>query len=61
MMVARAADWLESAGVNTPKRTDGSPDCLIEIAPAFALQKEDIKNKLHQVPEIKPGDKTYLA
>jgi UDP-N-acetylglucosamine/UDP-N-acetylgalactosamine diphosphorylase len=61
MMVARAADWLQSAGVRIPRRTDGSPDCLIEIAPAFALQKDDITKKLDHVPQIKPGDKTYLA
>ena len=61
MMVARAADWLESAGAHIPKKPDGSPDCLIEIAPDFALQKEDVKAKLDQVPTIKPGDKIYLA
>jgi UDP-N-acetylglucosamine/UDP-N-acetylgalactosamine diphosphorylase len=61
LMVARAADWLESAGVDIPRRPDGSPDCLIEIAPGFALERSDIKEKLHQVPEIKPGDKLYLG
>jgi len=61
MMVARAADWLKSAGVPIPKKPDGSPDCLIEIAPSFALQKEDVKAKLDRIPEIKPGDKIYLA
>ncbi len=61
MMVARAADWLESAGVTIPKKPDGSPDCLIEIAPSFALEKDDVKAKLTQIPEIKPNDKLYLA
>jgi UDP-N-acetylglucosamine/UDP-N-acetylgalactosamine diphosphorylase len=61
MMVARAADWLESAGLNIPKKTDGSIDCVIEIAPGFALQKEDIKEKLNQIPQIKPGDKICLT
>jgi UDP-N-acetylglucosamine/UDP-N-acetylgalactosamine diphosphorylase len=61
LMVARAADWLESAGVNIPRKPDGSPDCLIEIAPGFALERSDIKEKLHQVPEIKPGDNLYLG
>ncbi len=61
MMVARAADWLESASVPIRKKPDGSPDCLIEIAPSFALQKEDVKAKLDQIPKIKPGDKIYLA
>jgi UDP-N-acetylglucosamine/UDP-N-acetylgalactosamine diphosphorylase len=61
MMVERAAAWLESAGLNVPKKTDGSIDCLIEIAPSFALYKDDIKDKLNQIPQIKPGDRLYLA
>jgi len=61
MMVARAADWLESAGVTVPRKPDGSIDATLEIAPAFALEKDDIKAKLNQIPEIKPKDKLYLA
>ena len=61
MIVARAADWLESAGVAVPRKADGSPDCLIEISPGFAVQKEDVKAKLDRIPEIKPNDKIYLA
>ncbi|RKY20995.1 MAG: UDPGP type 1 family protein [Planctomycetota bacterium] len=61
MMVARSADWLESAGVAVPRRPDGTADCVIEIAPSFALEKADIKAKLNQIPEIKPGDSVYLA
>jgi UDP-N-acetylglucosamine/UDP-N-acetylgalactosamine diphosphorylase len=61
MMVARAADWLESAGVTVPRKPDGSIDVTLEIAPGFALEKDDIKAKLNQIPEIKPKDKLYLA
>jgi UDP-N-acetylglucosamine/UDP-N-acetylgalactosamine diphosphorylase len=61
MMVARAAAWLESAGVAVPRKPDGSVDCLIEIAPSFALEKEDIKAKLDQIPRIRPGETIYLA
>jgi UDP-N-acetylglucosamine/UDP-N-acetylgalactosamine diphosphorylase len=61
MMVARAADWLESAGLAVPKKDDGTPDCLIEIAPSFAVERDDLKAKLNQIPEVKPGDKLYLA
>jgi UDP-N-acetylglucosamine/UDP-N-acetylgalactosamine diphosphorylase len=61
MMTARAADWLESAGVKVPRTTDGQPDCLIEIAPSFALEKEDVKPKVGRIPQIKPADKIYLA
>jgi hypothetical protein len=61
MMVVRAASWLESEGLAVPKKPDGSIDCVIEIAPGFALCKEDIKEKLNQIPQINPGDKIYLA
>ena len=61
MMVARSAAWLESAGVAVPRKPDGSADCFIEIAPSFALEKEDIKTKLNRIPEIKPMDRIYLA
>ncbi|MFB0524083.1 MAG: UTP--glucose-1-phosphate uridylyltransferase [Phycisphaerae bacterium] len=60
MMVARAANWLESAGIAMPKKADGSIDCLVEISPSFALEKEDLKSKLSRVPQIKPKDKLYL-
>jgi UDP-N-acetylglucosamine/UDP-N-acetylgalactosamine diphosphorylase len=61
MMVTRSAAWLESAGVTVPRKPDGSADCLIEIAPSFALEKDDIKTKLNRIPKIKPGDRLYLA
>jgi UDP-N-acetylglucosamine/UDP-N-acetylgalactosamine diphosphorylase len=61
MMIARAADWLEAAGVKVPRKEDGSPDCIIEISPEFAVEKDDIKQKLKQIPEIKSGDKVYLT
>ncbi len=61
MMVDRAAGWLESAGITVPRKADGSVDCTIEIAPGFALEKDDIKAKLNQIPEIKLKDEIYLA
>ena len=61
MMTARAADWLESAGVTIPRKPDNSVDCLLEIAPSFAPEKEDIKEKLNQIPKIKPKAKVYIS
>jgi UDP-N-acetylglucosamine/UDP-N-acetylgalactosamine diphosphorylase len=60
MIVDRAANWLESAGVEVPRKKDGSLDCLLEITPSFALEKEDVESKLNQIPPIKPQDKLYL-
>jgi UDP-N-acetylglucosamine/UDP-N-acetylgalactosamine diphosphorylase len=61
MMIERAANWLESADVKVPRKPDGSADCIIEIAPSFALKKEDVKAKRKQIPAISPGDVIYLA
>jgi UDP-N-acetylglucosamine/UDP-N-acetylgalactosamine diphosphorylase len=61
MIVARNAGWLESAGVTVPRRPDGSVDCVIEIAPSFAVEKDDVKARLKQIPKIKSNDKIYLA
>jgi len=60
MMIARAAGWLESTGIRIPKKPDGSPDCVIEIAPGFALSAGDVKAKTDKIPEIKPGDSVYF-
>ncbi len=61
MMSERAAGWLESAGLHVPRKPDGRADCTIEIAPSFALYKDDVKEKAREAPPIKPGDKVYLA
>jgi len=61
MMTARAADWLESAGIKVPRKPDGSVDCLLEISPDFALEKEDIKEKLDQIPKIEPKAEVYIS
>ncbi|MBL7107549.1 MAG: UDPGP type 1 family protein [Phycisphaerae bacterium] len=60
MQIERSADWLESAGINIPRKTDGSPDCTIEIAPSFAIYKNDIADKTNQIPKINPKDTLYL-
>jgi UDP-N-acetylglucosamine/UDP-N-acetylgalactosamine diphosphorylase len=61
MIIGRAADWLESAGGSVPRRTDGSPDCTLEIAPGFALHKEDVKEKRDRIPSIKSGQRVFIA
>jgi len=61
MMIARAAGWLESAGVKIPRKPDGSVDCVLEIAPSFALEKKDIKEKLDQIPKIGPKSEVYMS
>ena len=57
MMVERAARWLESAGIDVPRK----PDCCLEIAPSFALDKEDVPAKRDRIGPIHPGDEVYLT
>jgi len=61
MMTARAAGWLESAGITIPRKPDGSVDCVLEIDPSFALEKEDIKEKVDQIPKIQPKSEVYIS
>jgi UDP-N-acetylglucosamine/UDP-N-acetylgalactosamine diphosphorylase len=61
MMVERAARWLESAGLSVPRRPDGSADCTLEMAPSFALDKEDVPAKRDLVAPLRRGDEVYLA
>ena len=60
MMTERAAQWLEAAGINVPRKPDGTPDCVLEMAASFALHKEDVAAKAGQVPELTPGGQVYL-
>lgn len=60
MMIERAAHWLEQAGVPVPRKADGTPDCVLEIAPSFALCADDVKAKTDKAPPIKPGETLYL-
>jgi len=61
MMIERAANWIEAAGVKVPRKEDGSPDCTLEIAPSFALTKEDLAGRLDErLPVISAGDRVSL-
>ena len=60
MMIERAAQWLESAGVDVPRKSDGSVDCVLEIAPSFAVHKEDVAAKASDVPQLTSGCQVYL-
>ena len=62
MMIDRAAGWLQSAGINVPRKADGSANCTIEIAPSFAISEEDVLAKKDDIPVvIQPGGNIYLA
>ncbi|MCH7884451.1 MAG: UDPGP type 1 family protein [Planctomycetes bacterium] len=58
--IARACRWLESAGVAIPRKSDGTPDVTIEIAPSFALDAGEIQSKRDRLPLLRPGGSFYL-
>jgi len=61
LQIERAARWLTAAGVNVPRKPDGTVDAIIEISPLFALNAEELCEKGGQLPTVKPGDKVYLG
>ncbi|MFC1762886.1 UTP--glucose-1-phosphate uridylyltransferase [Planctomycetota bacterium] len=60
MMIDRAARWLESAGVNVPRKPTGEVACDLEIAASFALEPKDLLAKRESLPVLKPGHSYYL-
>jgi UDP-N-acetylglucosamine/UDP-N-acetylgalactosamine diphosphorylase len=42
LQTARAARWLERAGVRVPKNPAGEPDCVLELSPKTALESDDL-------------------
>lgn len=45
-MTDQFADWLEAAGVSTPRKPDGSVAFDLEISPLFALDAAELRAKL---------------
>jgi len=62
MLIARDAEWLECyAGIKTPKKEDGSPDCVVELSPRSFLDSEDVKIFKDRIKnkDIKNGNVMY--
>ncbi|MEO0854848.1 MAG: hypothetical protein AAFY15_15295, partial [Cyanobacteria bacterium J06648_11] len=59
LQTQKAAGWLEAAGVEIPKKADGTPDCVLEISPLTALEPGDLKGA--DLPaKIGAGEKVAL-
>jgi len=58
--VARACRWLEAAEVQIPRNPDGTPACTVVIAPSFALDAEEVKEKRDRVPQLALGTEYCL-
>ncbi len=60
-MSRRAARWLEACGTKVPRTPDGEPDGVFEISPTLALDAEQLRTALTELPVIKPGARLYLG
>lgn len=58
--VRRAAEWLASAGVHVPLDAEGEVAETIEISPLFALEAEQLAEKLPPGMALEPGAELYL-
>ena len=61
LQIARAARWMEQAGLDVPRRPDGSIDALIEISPLFALDSDELAQKKRLLRPLHPGDIAYVG
>ena len=62
MLTARNARRLELAGVEIPRKIDGSVDAVIEISPRLVLDDADAAGLVNAVglKKILPGEKVAL-
>ena len=58
-LVLRAARWLESCGVAVPRDVNGRPLQPLEISPQFALDGDDLRERLPS-PPVLPSDQPFL-
>ncbi|MEX0777148.1 MAG: UTP--glucose-1-phosphate uridylyltransferase [Phycisphaeraceae bacterium] len=59
IQTARAARWLEAAGVAVPRKSDGSVDAVIEIKQTTAIYADDLRGK--PLPKaIAPGEQFFM-
>lgn len=59
--IRRACRWLESAGVTIPRKPDGEPDAIIEIAPGYALETADVIRSMKQPTSIDRNETVFLG
>ncbi|MEM7622166.1 MAG: UDPGP type 1 family protein [Planctomycetota bacterium] len=61
LQTERAARWLEAAGTGVPRHADGTPDCVVEISPLFALSQDHLSQRKNELPaRIDPGSTLSL-
>ena len=61
MMCVRDARRLELAGIKVPRKSDGAPDCVVEISPRLVCDDDDAVRRLGSKDRKAPkaGEKVY--
>ena len=59
-MIARAAEWLERCGITVPRQPDGAPAAVLEISPLFALDAEQLAERIDRSLIIRPNERFYI-
>ena len=60
-MNARAARWIEAAGLPFPRKADGSLDATVELSPLIFGSAEDVRTNQSLIPTLKAGDGIYIG
>lgn len=59
--IHRAARWLAEAGVTIPRNSANEPDVIVEIASSYALNAQDVRDKVASPPPLHPGETIYFS
>jgi len=59
IQTARAAAWLERAGVRVPRKDSGEPDCVLELPPTTAMDSQELVAKRPML-NVAPGAKIVV-
>ena len=60
-MNARAARWMEAAGISFPRNADGTLAAVVELSPAIFGSADDVKANAGLFPNINAGDEIYIG
>jgi len=61
LLMERDARWLEAAGVEIPRKDDGTLDCAVELSPNSFFDSEDVLARFDSENLVlNPGDERYF-
>jgi hypothetical protein len=58
-MNLRAASWLDGAGFDVPRQSNGEPDGVFEISPLLAIDAAHLREVMVEPPVMVRGNQHY--